>query len=367
MENNNGKGIFYGVIGVATLIVAIIGATFAYFTASTTSNEYLSGTAATAGLSVHVVRMTGASTADTETKYVMVPQLDKGLSSAIVGRASGSTGGTPCIDANGSLVCSIYKITVQNTGSAAIDVSGRIDFYTSAALNEGTTHTDGDTGTTEGGDALADEPTAIMNHLKWARLENPTSMTPKTMLNAAVMSNVDKPTSLLTYTGNYDTYKNAQGQDVNRTYQVENANQYLYGRAVTTYVQETEDGQTKDSIDVLGATPEYVKAHGAHYDIIDPTSDLTKAEDGTYTPANGTQQTAYTYNTNGGKTANGAYHLNAMGQAGDTMVYYIVVWISENNMAQNKNDTGAFVGQVTFNSAGGTGATSTFTEAYTAG
>ena len=25
MENNNGKGIFYGVIGVATLIVAIIG------------------------------------------------------------------------------------------------------------------------------------------------------------------------------------------------------------------------------------------------------------------------------------------------------------------------------------------------------
>ena len=27
MENNNGKGIFYGVIGVATLVVAIIGAT----------------------------------------------------------------------------------------------------------------------------------------------------------------------------------------------------------------------------------------------------------------------------------------------------------------------------------------------------
>ena len=34
-NNNNGKGIFYGVIGVATLVVAIIGATFAYFAAST--------------------------------------------------------------------------------------------------------------------------------------------------------------------------------------------------------------------------------------------------------------------------------------------------------------------------------------------
>ena len=31
MDNNkNGRGIFYGVIGVATLVVAIIGATFAY-------------------------------------------------------------------------------------------------------------------------------------------------------------------------------------------------------------------------------------------------------------------------------------------------------------------------------------------------
>ena len=33
-KNNNGRGIFYGVIGVATLVVAIIGATFAYFTAT---------------------------------------------------------------------------------------------------------------------------------------------------------------------------------------------------------------------------------------------------------------------------------------------------------------------------------------------
>ena len=38
MENKNGQGIFYGVIGVATLVVAIIGATFAYFSASATTN-----------------------------------------------------------------------------------------------------------------------------------------------------------------------------------------------------------------------------------------------------------------------------------------------------------------------------------------
>ena len=38
MENKNGQGIFYGVIGVATLVVAIIGATFAYFSAAVTTN-----------------------------------------------------------------------------------------------------------------------------------------------------------------------------------------------------------------------------------------------------------------------------------------------------------------------------------------
>ena len=40
MENNNGRGIFYGVIGVATLVVAMIGATFAYFSANiSTEND----------------------------------------------------------------------------------------------------------------------------------------------------------------------------------------------------------------------------------------------------------------------------------------------------------------------------------------
>jgi len=39
MENNKGRGIFYGVIGVATLVVAIIGATFAYFSAQATTNN----------------------------------------------------------------------------------------------------------------------------------------------------------------------------------------------------------------------------------------------------------------------------------------------------------------------------------------
>ena len=35
-ENRKGPGVFYAVIGVATLVVAIIGATFAYFSVTLT-------------------------------------------------------------------------------------------------------------------------------------------------------------------------------------------------------------------------------------------------------------------------------------------------------------------------------------------
>ena len=38
-QKNNGRGVFYGVIGIATLVVAIIGATFAYFSATTNSAD----------------------------------------------------------------------------------------------------------------------------------------------------------------------------------------------------------------------------------------------------------------------------------------------------------------------------------------
>ena len=45
MEENNrkGSGVFYAVVGVATLVVAIIGATFAYFSASQTAETNVTG------------------------------------------------------------------------------------------------------------------------------------------------------------------------------------------------------------------------------------------------------------------------------------------------------------------------------------
>lgn len=114
---NNGKGIFYGVIGVATLIVAIIGATFAFFTATNTNEGTVAGTAAAAGLKLTVTE----ATTDTG---VMVPQKAEAINTATAG-----TGGTrSCVDSNNNTACKVYKITIENEGDSAVTLTGRITF-----------------------------------------------------------------------------------------------------------------------------------------------------------------------------------------------------------------------------------------------
>lgn len=371
MENNNGKGIFYGVIGVATLIVAIIGATFAYFTATTRSGQLITGSAATASLDVKVDRLTGYSEGEgaataTDAKYVMVPQLDVALGEALKG--SDVTGNKACIDANGSLVCEIYKIRVANNGSAAISVSGKIDFVAYGALDAGLA-------VGEDGTQIQASADTLMNHLKWARLVDPTtaaltSTTDKTLLpvnpsemtgryQVAAADAADAiPNSLLRYDSVMYTGKDAGVYEVlpngtTRTFASTTGNQYLFGINVGT----PTTGQT--FVDVLGQTAAaagqaptsttVTGAHGAHTDLIDPTNDLTAD---------------YALATDTNLANDGSVYLAAKGQDGDAKVFYIVVWISENNQPQNDYDFGTFAGQVTFNSSGGTGASSTFTSAY---
>ena len=114
-QRNNGKGIFYGVIGVATLIVAIIGATFAYFTASQTNNNKIKGNAATISFGLNVRKVT---TVD-ETQGGMIPMTDGMVKAAVTAPA-------PCKDQADNAVCQIYEIKVTNTGSAIIFLDGYV-------------------------------------------------------------------------------------------------------------------------------------------------------------------------------------------------------------------------------------------------
>lgn len=119
-ENNNGRGLFYGVIGVATLIVAIIGATFAYFSvnASITNNNGISGDT----VNVSETTITGTLTRETPSTVSMVPLKTADLQKGITGE-----GGQKCIDANGAKVCDIYTLTIKNTSSAPVSLAGNLN------------------------------------------------------------------------------------------------------------------------------------------------------------------------------------------------------------------------------------------------
>ena len=125
---NNGKGIFYGVIGVATLIVAIIGATFAYFTATASNSTTIQGNAASVGLNLTVEKVSDGTKG-------LVPQLGTALTSAMKGVDKQPTGNDSCIDGNGNTVCQVYKITVQNTGTAEAKLSGSLTLQKGTVTN----------------------------------------------------------------------------------------------------------------------------------------------------------------------------------------------------------------------------------------
>ena len=118
-ENNNGRGLFYGVIGVATLIVAIIGATFAYFSvnASITNNSDIAGST----VDVSETTITGTLTRVTPSTVSMVPLKTTELQKGITGE-----GGQQCIDANGAKVCDIYTLTINNTSKAPVSLAGKL-------------------------------------------------------------------------------------------------------------------------------------------------------------------------------------------------------------------------------------------------
>lgn len=123
MENNNGRGIFYGVMGVATLVVAIVGATFAYFAASANGT-----TGAAAANSANV---SGTLEVVQDDQYVapdLIPASPETVleSFAQTGDDTANTGkcrGASAANHQGNYgMCSYYTFTVKNTSSVATQV-----------------------------------------------------------------------------------------------------------------------------------------------------------------------------------------------------------------------------------------------------
>ena len=131
-EKHNGRGIFYGVIGVATLVVAIIGATFAYFTATGGNNDVIKGNMATIAFGVEVQKI---STIDNSAGG-LIPMTNGMVEPAVQYTAGGLNAGgdkVACADGNGNAVCQIYRIKLTNSGS----VSGLFDGYVALSGGSG--------------------------------------------------------------------------------------------------------------------------------------------------------------------------------------------------------------------------------------
>lgn len=128
-KDSDSKKILTMIILIATLMICTTGATYAYFAISSTNNV-ATGTAATVGLNLNVTRVTPTTTKWNSSTQVMVPQLDSALSTAMNSTNS-------CVDGNGNVVCQVYKITIENTSTAAVSLRGAVYF----TLGSGATYT----------------------------------------------------------------------------------------------------------------------------------------------------------------------------------------------------------------------------------
>lgn len=172
MENQNGKGVVYGVISVCTLIVAIIGATFAYFTANSKDENTVYGAAGSTSVSLAVTRVTRDALYDVKEDAVeapseegetvhrgygyLLPVTDTEINTAVAGAVQTPAGQTEpqgepvsCIDAKGNAACQVYKIEVTNSGNAPVSLVGKLEI-------------------TPAGDAE-------LKNLKWAKSDSATS------------------------------------------------------------------------------------------------------------------------------------------------------------------------------------------------
>ena len=137
MENDRenerkGNGIFLGIVGVATLIVAIIGASFAYFSAQAASAEgavNLTAYEFNASLSMREVYQSDA-------KLIPVDpdgEVTAGTEPNNTNLAYAINIAKKCTDAQNYKICALYEITITNGGTTDLTLNGKIITNTNVA------------------------------------------------------------------------------------------------------------------------------------------------------------------------------------------------------------------------------------------
>lgn len=123
MENKRGSGVFLGVVSVATLVVAIIGATFAFFSASVTSEDRVSAQAYEFNATMSIEQIYPSTTTKglipLDPDQIVEGTADKENLLYALNEATDK-----CIDDNGYQVCALFQVTVRNGGTQPITLGG---------------------------------------------------------------------------------------------------------------------------------------------------------------------------------------------------------------------------------------------------
>lgn len=126
-NERKGQGTFYMIIAMLTLIVAIVGATFAYFSLQASDENTVKGNAAKVGLSLEVRKVSVDASGD------LIPLDETLLEKAIAGDSA--TENQMCVDKNGNTVCQVYELKVTNEGTAATAVNGSLTLSAETITN----------------------------------------------------------------------------------------------------------------------------------------------------------------------------------------------------------------------------------------
>ena len=330
MEQRNGKSttnnIFYAVIGVATLMIAVIGATFAYYTATATNATTIKGNMATISFDLDVKKVTDQD----NTRGGLIPMSNNMMEQALTKNAAASDKGI-CVDDNGNAVCQVYKITVVNTSTASMFLDGYV--------------------TLSGGSGVAADYTATSTNkttMRWVQAFCSAETSGKVTSCTTAGKSTVRSTNEIAIAALGGTDVKGSGLD---------KGEIKTARADVTYAAS----DTTNAAHIQGNYYEVIKQN--YIRVSDHVA-------GNYTYKRATDTTsALVYNQY--LEANDGAAGNNTGTSAttfkDAQVYYIVVWLSENGHNQTQGATDAsenlanfFQGNVTFISAQGSEVTATF-------
>lgn len=339
--NQNITNKYYIIIGIITLIITTIGATFAYYTATESKENTLTGNMATVELDLTVAKVTDADDA----KGGLIP-----MSNNMIEKALTSRNGI-CIDNNGNAVCQVYKIIVLNSSTASIFVDG----YVTLSGGSGTPDDIGPNGK----QLYTAEQLAGKTTMRWAQAfctgETAGKVTSCTTAGKTTVR-ASTPVSF-TALGGDGTKENGF-----------NIEEILAIRSEITQTASINgnDYEIIDTNYIRISTPHTVGTT-SYTRTADTTSALVYSQ---YLDA----QDNNTSNNNGDSNDSNLTTTGVNDAYKDAQVYYIAVWLSENGHNQTigsggtnvpNQTTNFFQGSVTFNSAQGSEVTAAFT-GYTA-